>query len=83
MNLELLARKRDYYAESAPIWVRKIWSRPEAFDHFIKYNRLRLTSEGALVKLGRDYFVASEKFPIVAAQILGVGSDVDGFSNHE
>jgi hypothetical protein len=36
-----------------------------------------------LIKLGRDYFVASEKFPIVAAQILGVVNDVDGCVSHE
>jgi hypothetical protein len=83
MNLELLARKRDYYAESAPIWIRTIWCRQESFDHFVKHNRLRLTAEGALIKLGRDYFVASEKFPIVAAQILGVVNDVDGCVSHE
>ena len=83
MNLESLTRKRDYYEEVAPVWVRKIWSRPQAFDHFIKYNKDRLSTKGALVKIGRDYFVASEKFPNVATEILGLDSDPNGVADHE
>ena len=83
MNLESLTRKRDYYEEVAPVWVRKIWSRPQAFDHFIKYNKVRLTKEGALVKIGRDYFVASEKFPNIATEILGLSCDLNEESSHE
>ena len=83
MNLESLTRKRDYYEEAAPLWIRKIWSRPQAFDHFIKYNKVRLTKEGALVKIGRDYFVASEKFPNIVTEILGLPCDLNEEGSHE
>ena len=83
MNLESLSRKRDYYEVAAPLWVRKIWSRSQAFDHFVKYNKVRLTKEGALVKIGRDYFVVSEKFPDVATEILGIACDLNGVANHD
>ncbi len=83
MNLELLSRKRTYYEEAAPLWVRKIWSRPEAFDHFVKYNRAKLAGHGALVKIGRDYFVAADKFPAVATEILGLADDLPVVSSHE
>lgn len=72
MNLELLVRKRDYYDQSAPQWVRNIWSRKEALDHFIKYNKRQLSSVGAVVKIGRDYFVDTEVFPVVACEVLGI-----------
>lgn len=76
MNLESLSRKRTYYEETAPLWVRKIWSRPEAFDHFVKYNRAKLAGHGALVKIGRDYFVSADKFPAVATEILGLSDNL-------
>jgi hypothetical protein len=72
MNLELIWRKRTYYEEMAPSWVRNIWSRPQAFDHFIRYNRSTLADQGALIKIGRDYFVVSDRFPAVATEILGL-----------
>jgi len=77
MNLELIWRKRPYYEEAAPTWVRKIWSRPQAFDHFIKYNRSALVDQAALIKIGRDYFVVSDKFPDVATEILGLNGRTD------
>ena len=83
MNLESLARKRDYYEEATPLWIRKIWSRPQSFNHFIKQHRLRLTEEGAVIKIGRDYFVVSEKFPSVATDILGVSNSLNGAACHE
>ena len=83
MNLESLSRKRDYYAEEAPLWVRKIWSRSQAFEHFVKYNKARLKQEGALVKIGRDYFVVCEKFPDVATEILGIACDLNGVAIHD
>jgi len=83
MNLELLSRKRTYYEETAPLWVRKIWSRQQAFDHFVKYNRAKLAGEGALVKIGRDYFVVSDKFPVVATEILGLARSPNGVTGHE
>jgi len=82
MNLELIWRKRPYYEEAAPTWVRKIWSRPQAFDHFNKQHRLRLTEEGAVIKIGRDYFAVSEKFPAIATEILGLSSDLRGEITH-
>jgi hypothetical protein len=75
MNLELLSRKRRYWQEDEPDWVRKIWSRPQAFDYFIKYNRSTLVDQAALIKIGRDYFVNSDKFPEVATEILGLSND--------
>jgi hypothetical protein len=72
MNLELVVRKRDYY-DAAPLWVRNIWSTRNALDHFIKYNRRELTSSGAIVKIGRDYFVEREQFPFVARTLIGQG----------
>ncbi len=72
MNLESLVRKRDYYEQGTLSWVRNIWVRKASLDHFIKYNKLRLSARGAVVKIGRDYFVDVEKFPIVAIEILGI-----------
>jgi hypothetical protein len=83
MNLELLTRKRTYYEETAPLWVHKIWSRQQAFDHFVKYNREKLADEGALIKIGRDYFVDSDKFPVVATEILGLVGNPHGVTVHE
>lgn len=82
MNLESLARKRDYYEDTAPHWVRKIWPRPEAFDHFVKHNRAHLMGEGAIIKIGRDHFVVSDKFPRVATEILGITDDAHEEVNH-
>ena len=75
MNLEVLIRKRDYYDEKSPQWVRNIWSRKESFNNFIKYNRQSLVEQGAVVKIGRDYFVDVEKFPTIARQVIGVAPD--------
>lgn len=82
MNLELLSRKRTYYEEAAPSWVRKIWSRPQAFEHFIKHHRAVLVGQGALIKIGRDHFVVSDKFPAIATEILGLSSDLRGEITH-
>jgi hypothetical protein len=82
MNLELLSRKRIYYGETAPPWVRKIWPRPESFDHFVKYNKTKLAGHGALVKIGRDYFVAADKFPSVATEILGLSDNLSEALTH-
>ena len=81
MNLELVVRKRYYY-EAAPSWVRNVWSTKTALDHFIKYNRHELTSSGAIVKIGRDYFVEREQFPFVARALIGQGL-VDSVSPSE
>lgn len=71
-----LRRKSAYYHHDAPEWVRNIWDRPEAFNWFIKSHRDTLVTDGALVKLGRDYFVDTAIFPAVAERILGVAQEV-------
>lgn len=71
-DLSSLRRKGDYYATEAPDWVRTIWKRPAGFDWFIKNNRSQLAEHGAIVRLGRDWFVDVEQFPTAAKQILGV-----------
>jgi len=60
-QLANLRRKRAYYTQEAPAWVRNVWPRPQSFDWFIK-NR-------------RDYFVDLALFPVVAGGMLGVGDE--------
>jgi hypothetical protein len=71
VTLSQLRRKRDYYENDAPDWVKNIWPRFASFDWAIKLNRHELAAAGALVKLGRDSFIHTEKFPEVAREILG------------
>ena len=71
-DLSSLRRKGDYYTTEAPDWVRNIWTRPESFDWFIKSNRAQLSKAGAIVRLGRDWFVDVEQFPAAATRVLGV-----------
>lgn len=70
-KLEIVERKREYYY-SGPDWIRNIWKRRESLDHFIKSNKERLSAAGAVVKIGRDYFVDTEVFPVVACEVLGI-----------
>lgn len=70
--LHNLRRKSIFYRHDAPGWVRNIWDRPESFNWFIKHNREVLVQSGALVKLGRDYFVDVEIFPQAAERVLGI-----------
>lgn len=72
LQLSALRRKGDYYKNEAPDWVRVIWKRPESFDWFIKDNRAQLASDGAIVKLGRDWYTNCDLFPTAAKRILGV-----------
>lgn len=67
-----LRRKANYYQHDAPDWVRNVWNRPESFDWFIKSNKDALCQKGALVKLGRDFFVDTVTFPGAAERILGL-----------
>lgn len=71
IKLARIRRKPDYYQNDAPAWVRNVWPRPESFDWFIKNRRAELVESGAVVRLGRDYFVDSVVFPKVAARLLG------------
>lgn len=72
-NIELskLRRKQDYYQNEAPDWIRTIWDRKESFDWFLKNNRQHLTKNGAIVRLGRDYFINTSIFSAVAKSIIG------------
>jgi len=74
-NIELskLRRKDDYYQNGAPDWVRTIWDRKESFEWFLKNNRRELVNSHAIVRLGRDYFVHSDRFDGVAKKIIGCG----------
>ena len=67
-----LRRKASYYQHDAPDWVRNVWNRPESFDWFVKNNRAVLLENGAVVKLGRDFFVDTQVFPGVAERLLGL-----------
>ncbi len=67
-----LRRKRDYYLQDAPDWVRTFWTKPESFNWFIKNNRSELTHQGAILRLGRDYFIDLNQFPHAAKNILGL-----------
>ncbi len=71
-TLNRLRRKPDYYQHDAPPWVRKIWEKPESFEWFLKNNRQALTESGALIRIGRDYFIDTGLFPDVAARLLGI-----------
>lgn len=82
MNLELVTRKREYY-DAAPLWVRNVWSTRTALDNFIKYNRHKLASTGAIVKIGRDYFVERERFPFVARALIVQDSDESASPSEE
>ena len=72
MELNNLRRKNDFLAHDAPEWCRRFWPRIESLNHFIKQNRPRLAEAGAAVFIGREWFVDVERFPAVAAEILGL-----------
>lgn len=72
MNIATLRRKRDYYKNDAPPWAPNIWRTYGSFDWFIKDNRDALAASGALIKIGRDYFVDCTIFPSAACGILNV-----------
>jgi len=71
-ELSRLKRRLDYYQVDAPDWVRIIWKNRESFEWFAKNNRQTLLARGALVRLGRDYFIDTGIFTDVAKSILGV-----------
>jgi hypothetical protein len=79
-NIGNLRRKADYYFHDAPDWVRKIWPRSNSFSWFIKNNRQTLRQQGALVRLGRDYFIDAAAFPAAAQGVLGLTDEDDGAS---
>ncbi|QWD95052.1 hypothetical protein C2759_02630 [Polynucleobacter sp. MG-Unter2-18] len=71
VELSKLRRKDDYYQNGAPDWVRIIWGRKESFEWFLKNNRRELVQSHAIIRLGRDYFVHSGRFDVVAKKIIG------------
>lgn len=75
IDLSRLRRKLDFYNFDAPEWVRTVWAREEAFEWFVKNHRKDLAKNGALVRLGRDYFIDSKAFLPIAKSILGVSED--------
>lgn len=69
-SISRLRRQHDYYLNEAPPWMHVIWPRKNSFSWFLKNHRSRLRDEGALIRLGRDYFVDAERFADVARAIL-------------
>ena len=67
-----LRRKPEYYCVEGPNWIRSVWNKPSSFDWFLKRNRQALLNEGAIHRLGRDYFIDNKRFPEVACKLLGV-----------
>lgn len=76
-----LRRKRDYYLHDGPAWIRTVWPRPESFSWFLKNHRNALAKRGAIVRLGRDYFVNTLLFPDVAVTTLGLPKTNEGLNN--
>ena len=72
VQLVHLRRKAAYYRHDAPDWVRNVWNRPESFDWFVKNNKAVLVERGAVVKLGRDFFINAKIFPKTAESLLGL-----------
>jgi hypothetical protein len=70
IKLERLARKRDFYS-TAPDWVKTFWPTQSSFDWFIKSRTQTLTEQGALMRLGRDYFVDAERLAIAVETEMG------------
>ncbi len=77
MQLNNLRRKTAFYQHDAPDWVKNLWPRPQSFTWFIKHHRDDLVAQGALIKIGRDYFVDTTKFPDAARKVLGLASEGD------
>lgn len=71
-NISRLRRQDDFYLNEAPAWMRVIWPRLKSFTWFLKNHRSRLKTEGALIRLGRDYFIEADRFAHVALAILGI-----------
>jgi hypothetical protein len=70
-KLERLSRKRDFYT-NAPDWVKTFWPTQASFDWYLKSRNKPLTEQGALQRLGRDYFVDAERLALAVENELGV-----------
>jgi hypothetical protein len=69
--LDRTARKRDFYL-TGPAWVRSVWPTPHSFEWFCKSRRQELARQGAMVKLGRDWFIDCGAFPQAVASVYGL-----------
>ncbi len=72
--LDRTARKRDYW-QTGPAFVRSVWPTPHSFDWFCRSRRQELAAQGAMVKLGRDWFIDAEAFPQAVARVYGLPTD--------
>jgi hypothetical protein len=75
MNLSNLRRKRDFYTNDSPPWVRIVFRTFTSFDWFCKDNRDALVAASALFRIGRDYFVDTEKFLDQLIKLRGIPVD--------
>lgn len=82
-DLKALCRTSDYYDNHIPNWMRSVWPKPEGFQWFLKNHRRQLVESGALVRLGRDYFVSQEAFESVAFCLLTNNSYQPAETTHD
>jgi len=71
-------RRDDYLKRDCPEWLKGRFYRTGALDWFVKSNKTELEKHGAIIKLGREWFVVPEKFESAAAEIFGVRDQVCG-----
>jgi hypothetical protein len=69
LDLDNLCRKVDYY-DRLPQTYRTFIHSEQSYNWFIKENRSELEKRGAIVKIGRDYFVHLMAFPQAVEEIL-------------
>ncbi len=67
-----LRRKPVFWQFDGPPWTREIWPRLESFNWFIKSHRDQLIQNGAICRIGREYFIDQRRFPNEAQVILGL-----------
>ena len=69
MDLNHLRRRNDYIRHDAPKWMRALWPTEPSLDWFMKAHRQQLVGAGAIVLMGREYFIMADKFEAVVRQI--------------
>lgn len=77
MKLESLRRKSAYFHEG-PQWVRNRWPRIQSLSWFIKAHKDELTKKGAIVKLGREWFIDIDAFPDEIVAMSGLPDEGAG-----
>lgn len=50
--------------------MKNIWRSEESFFWFFKENREKLADTGAIMRIGRDWFVDLDKFPETSKRIF-------------